>query len=135
MARRYRARADHRDDFTRLLSWLVAFSSFDLVYTSFRVPSGTIRGFLVERGSSKRGAVMRTVLIALPILIATLFTAAPPAIAQNAAWCSTGSLTGVKDCSFYTLAQCRAALSDDPTGTCSRNPRAARAKAKRPQRY
>jgi hypothetical protein len=78
---------------------------------------------------------MRAALITLPIMVAaTLLTATPAAIAQNAPWCALGDLTGIEDCSYYTLAQCRATLSTEPTGTCSRNPLAGRAQASRARR-
>ena len=78
---------------------------------------------------------MRTALITLLIMVtATLLTATPAAIAQNAPWCALTDLSGVQNCSYYTLAQCRATLSADPTGTCSQNPLAARAQVRRVQR-
>jgi Protein of unknown function (DUF3551) len=71
---------------------------------------------------------MRSTLVALAILVAAAL-APSTAVAQNARWCAQSDLTGIPDCSFYTLAQCRTS-GQYGQAECFRNPRAARAQAR-----
>lgn len=65
---------------------------------------------------------MRTILIGLAS-VAMLSASAPSASAQDAPWCSSGTMGGLSTtrCEFYTLAQCRATISG-LGGTCIENP-------------
>jgi hypothetical protein len=77
---------------------------------------------------------MRVVIALSTLVAAALVTATAPVSAQNGRWCLRGSDSGALNCGFDTLAQCQASRPGASiTSSCSRNPRAARAQARRPR--
>ena len=74
---------------------------------------------------------MRVAIALSGLIVAALVTATVPAARRMAAGACRGSDSGALNCGFDTLAQCQASRPGASiTGTCSRNPRAARAQAR-----
>jgi hypothetical protein len=65
---------------------------------------------------------MRTYLLAVTALVAGVMSSAGPAYADAYPYCSTEGFGVGQDCSFETLAQCRAAIQGMGTD-CFKNPR------------
>jgi hypothetical protein len=84
---------------------------------------------------------MRLALIGFATVVAALAAAVQPGSAQfNSAWCTVGGgseSSGMEDCSYSTLAQCRASASG-LARYCSENPnyvaRAAVSRDRHPKR-
>src|SRR5258705_5945104 len=75
---------------------------------------------------AKEVMAMRAVFaLSSTLVAAVLLTATEPAQAQNARWCLRGADSGILECAYYTLAQCKATRSGETSGTCVRNPRLA----------
>jgi hypothetical protein len=73
---------------------------------------------------SERSTTMRIKIgIAIGVAVTGVGLTAAPALAQNAAYCAVaGGRNGYENCGYYTLNQCREAVSG-VGGFCIRNPR------------